>query len=209
MSSTEDVWQGYVTAEGVHLPNPAAKELYNNGFYGQPRDDGLVLSPEEAVHLLERGKVEVTWDKERSQVCTTADLVDHFEDANPGFWGWYQVYKDLRTRGYVVRPGFGEKSPYRRYPRGARPNKSQSDTFVLPFLEGTFLELHELDRIVQQAVANRKTLVLGMVDASGDVTYYRSSEVRLPPNSEKYVFPDEVVDNPPSGPMVRDSEDDS
>ena len=39
--------------------------------------------------------------------------------------------------------------------------------------------------MVRQAKANRKALFLGIVDRSGDVTYYRSSEFIIKENTER------------------------
>lgn len=183
---------GYLSETKVNLCEGDFMDLYESNFFGQPTNDVLTLDPEESALLLERGRIKVYKDDELINEIQLDDYINIVSDKDPDFWGKYLVYKDLRSRGYVVRGGYGELAPYRKYPRGARPNKAQSDTFVFPFAEGTFMELHQLDLIVAQAQSNRKTLILGMVDRSGDVTYYKASEFQIGINNEKIEWPNEA-----------------
>ena len=182
---------GYIKENSIYLIKGDFLYYYENGFYGQPEGQALVLALEEAALLIERNRIIIYRTTDLKEIFPIDELIEYFSSIDIYFWGRYLVYKDLRSRGYVVRPGFGNLTPYRRYPRGTKPNSAQSDTFIFPFLEGTFLQLHELDLIVNQAQSNRKALILGCVDRSGDVTYYRTSEFQIPFNHERYEWPDE------------------
>lgn len=182
---------GYIRETKIVLIQGQWQDLYDTNFFGQPEDQSLVLDPEEAVLLVERGRIKIYSDSSLEQELPIDQYVNKVSEILPEFWRKYIVYKDLRSRGYVVRSGYGELAPYRRYPRGARPNKAQSDTFIFPFAEGSHLDLSQLDTIVKQAQSNRKVLILGMVDRSGDVTYYKASEFSIPVNTDKFEFPDE------------------
>ena len=182
---------GYIRDTKIVLIQGQWRDLYDNNFFGQPESDTLVLDPEEAVLLVERGRIKIFFDSNLEKEISIDHYVNLVSEILPDFWRKYIVYKDLRSRGYVVRAGYGELAPYRRYPRGARPNKAQSDTFIFPFAEGSHLDLTQLDTIVKQAQSNRKVLILGMVDRSGDVTYYKASEFTIPINTEEFEFPSE------------------
>lgn len=182
------VASGYIQESKIVLIQGQWQDLYDTNFFGQPEEKSLVLDSEEAVLLVERGRIKIYFDKELKQEIPIDQYVNIVSELLPDFWRKYLVYKDLRSRGYVVRAGYGKLSPYRRYPRGARPNKAQSDTFIFPFAEGSHLDLSQLDTIVKQAQANRKVLILGMVDRSGDVTYYKASEFSIPMNTDKFEF---------------------
>ncbi|MHA2362339.1 MAG: hypothetical protein ACXAC7_00155 [Candidatus Hodarchaeales archaeon] len=190
--NVEPTAQGFVQGTNVNLIKGEFLGLYQTGYYGQLQENILVLTAEEAVLLLERKRIIIYHTAELIEIFTVDKLIEYFSSQikNGKFWGRYLVYKDLRGRGYVVRPGFGE-GIYRRYPRGTKPNTAQSDTFIFPFLGGSFLELHQLDLIVNQAKSNRKMLILGCVDRSGDVTYYRASDFNFPYNHERYEWPDD------------------
>lgn len=198
---------GFIDKQKLHLIEGDILSFYETGFYGQPYGDKLILSPEEASLLLERSRISIYKDRDLKNFYPLDELIEHFSSLDKQFWGRYLVYKDLRSRGYVVRSGYGEFSPYRRYPRGTKPGTTKnlqdnkksgvSDTVIYPFLEGNFLELDQLDLIVNLAKSNRKKLILGVVDRSGDVTYYRASEFQVPFNEERYEWPsDEQRDKP-------------
>jgi tRNA-intron endonuclease len=186
---------GYIKETKIILKKGQWQDLYDNNFFGQPEGQNLILDPEEAILLVERGRIKIYQDEDLTKELEISVYVNYISEVQPDFWQKYIVYKDLRSRGYVVRAGYGELAPYRRYPRGAKPNKAQSDTFVFPFAEGSHLDLNQLEFIVKQAQANRKTLILGMVDRSGDVTYYKTSEFVIPINTEKFEFMEEQTDN--------------
>ncbi len=164
--------------------------LYENGYYGSlDEEQQLTLNPEEGLLLLERSKLEVI---DRSgKTISPGDLVGFVSRDDPTFFSRYLVYKDLRNRGYVVRPGFGEFSPYRLYSRGGIPGKDSSKSVVYPLAEGKDMDLKNLDLVVNQARMDRKKLLLGVIDRLGDVTYYLASQLTLEKNPYEYEFKDE------------------
>jgi tRNA-intron endonuclease len=179
---------------------------YDSGYYGNKFDDYLELSFEEALLLAERGRIQIfsvpmnsfrdfqTFLGKEEENYVKLDINNFTKMIStevPNFWGRYLVYKDLRSRGYVVRPGYGTSAPYRRYPRGAKAEQAQSNALVYPFVEGNKMELFELEELEEMSHANRKTLILGIVDRSGDVTYYKASEFVLNENVEQYKWIDE------------------
>ena len=197
---------GLFVKPSIHIYGENKFYYYESGYYGNKSENFLELSFEEALLLSERGRIRI-FSNETNTFPTEGDisneeiqllpeidatrLTQMITKDVPNFWGRYLVYKDLRSRGYVVRPGFGSSSPYRRYPRGAKAEKSQSNALVFPFVEGTKIELFELEQLEESAHANRKTLILGIVDRSGDVTYYKASEFELNENKEIYEWHDE------------------
>lgn len=169
--------------------------FYEQGYYGTVEEEkGLCLEPEEALLLFERKRLEISLNESetaRNDALTAGTLVHIFSENDPWFWVRYQVYKDLRNRGYVVRLGYGEFAPYRLYPRGASAKESVSKKLVYPLGEGDHLDLQRLDQIVASARSSRKDLLLGVVDRLGDVTYYHASQLELKHNSCNYEFQDE------------------
>ncbi|OLS18971.1 MAG: tRNA-splicing endonuclease [Candidatus Heimdallarchaeota archaeon LC_3] len=197
---------GLFVKPNIHIYGENKFYYYESGYYGNKSEDFLELSFEEALLLAERGRIRIFSNEDNTlpnegpisndkiQLLTELDVTSLTQIITrevPNFWGRYLVYKDLRSRGYVVRPGYGSSSPYRRYPRGTKAEKSQSNALIYPFIEGTKIELFELERLEESAHANRKTLILGIVDRSGDVTYYKTSEFELNENKEIYEWHDE------------------
>ena len=108
-----------------------------------------------------------------------SDLVKNFVKDYPDLWVKYLCYKDLRSRGYVVRAGYGTEIDYRVYDRGAQLGTDAAKYLVHTVVEGTPLKLSTLDQITQVAKSNRKKLVLAVVDRVGEVTFYKAQVVDL------------------------------
>lgn len=171
----------YPTQEGKLKDNfviveEGADQIYENGYYGSlDEDHKLILSPVESLLLLERSRLNVTTEDE-DEAFTFDKLLTYFLKDDPQIWTKYLVYRDLRSRGYVVRAGLGDVVQYRVYPRGSR---EEAKYLVCIVVEGSPFKLDVLDNVTRQASNVRKKLVLAVVDNVGEVTYYLGTQVNL------------------------------
>ena len=104
-----------VYSEGrLVAPDPdRAPRLYREGFYGRPVGvekpktmdfrAPVQLSFYEALYLLEKGRIRVVDPEGRT--ISYEELLREAERRYEGFRRIYSVYRDLRMRGYVARPG--------------------------------------------------------------------------------------------------------
>ena len=174
----------YPTQEGKLKDNRVIVEeganiIYENGYYGTfDEDRKLMLSPVESLLLLERGRLNITADDE-NDAFTFDEILTYFLKNDPQIWTRYLVYRDLRSRGYVVRSGLGDPIHYRIYPRGGVLGKDEAAYLVCIVVEGTPFKLDVLDSVTRQARNVRKKLVLAVVDNVGEVTYYLGTQVNL------------------------------
>ncbi|MHA2143575.1 MAG: hypothetical protein ACXADF_18585, partial [Candidatus Thorarchaeota archaeon] len=94
-----DSEKGYVTEK-------EADRISQHGFYGNRLDDGrLELEPVELLHLIERKRIIVKTSS--GEPVASEDIVNSLLETNPDLWIKYLVFRDLRSRGYAVRQGFG------------------------------------------------------------------------------------------------------
>ena len=174
----------YPTQEGKLMDDhvivdEGANEVYDNGYYGSfDGDRKLMLTPVESLLLIERGRLNVTADDE-NDAFTFDEILTYFLKNDPQIWTRYLVYRDLRSRGYIVRTGFGDPIHYRVYPRGGVLGKDEAAYLVCIVVEGTPFKLDILDNVTRQARNVRKKLVLAVVDNVGEVTYYLGTQVNL------------------------------
>ena len=162
----------------VIISKDQAHLIYERGYYGQLQDDeSLKLDPVEALLLSERKRITV-FDKAGKEY-KFSELVKNFVKDYPDLWVKYLCYKDLRSRGYIVRAGYGTEIDYRVYDRGAQLGTDAAKYLVHTVVEGTPLKLLTLDQITQVAKSNRKKLVLAVVDRVGEVTFYKAQVVDL------------------------------
>jgi tRNA-intron endonuclease len=162
----------------VVVTGEAAKTLYDAGYYGSLEAGGnLVLEPEETLLLSRRGRIRVLDLK--GVPLDFPDLLQQLAKKRTGLWTRYLVYSDLRSRGYVVRTGYGKGVLFRVYPRGAKVNEATAKYFVCAISEGTPLKITELEAFSKQTQQNRKRLMLAVLDRQGETTYYLVSPAEI------------------------------
>ena len=103
---------------------------------------------------------------------TSDELFKHFQEHMPDFWEKYVVYRDLKTRGYVVRRGVKDVSHFRVYKKGAKKGNDPAKFIYFGIFEGKPLPLIKLHEISDYAMNNRQDLILAVVDRQMDITYY-------------------------------------
>jgi len=155
-----------------------ADRISRQGFYGVRLDDGrLELEPIELIHLIDWKRVVAkNAAEERIQASY---IVSELMERNPDLWVNYLVFRDLRSRGFAVRQGFGGGLGFRVYARGDKPGTTPAKQLIYVLKEGVSIALDELDRVTEAAFAARKKLVFALVDQNGEVNYYRVSQTIL------------------------------
>lgn len=163
--------KGYVASED-------ADRLSQQGFYGTRIDENkLELEPVELLHLIERKRVVVTTPSGEhvgSDYIVNDLLVD-----DPDLWIQYLVFRDLRSRGYAVRKGFGSGIGFRVYARGDKPGTANAKELVYILKEGVPISLSDLDLVTKTAAGSRKDLLFALVDQNGEVNFYRVAQSTL------------------------------
>ncbi|MHA2356264.1 MAG: tRNA-intron lyase [Candidatus Thorarchaeota archaeon] len=166
-----DSEKGYVTEK-------EADRISQHGFYGNRLDDGrLELEPVELLHLIERKRIIVKTSS--GEPVASEDIVNSLLETNPDLWIKYLVFRDLRSRGYAVRQGFGGGIDFRVYARGERPGTATANQLIYVLKEGEAISLHDLDMVTETASAARKKLVFALVDQNGEVNYYKVAQTTL------------------------------
>jgi tRNA-intron endonuclease len=155
------------TIEGhTVLLGPEGHVLYEQGGYGRPGKNGLVLSPHEALYLVHRQKIEIH--------NHTFDSLLSFFSTETGFLRTFLVYRDLRERGYAVQPG---PQDFRVFRRGERSGTGESKYLVRVLSERDLVHFDEMGEEAITSQHMRKAFVLAVVDDEDELTYY---EVRTP-----------------------------
>ena len=154
-----------------------ARELHDNSSYGVLNDDGRIqLSLLEALYLQEKGKLAIH-DNEDKQI-TFETYLKSAQEAEPNFWTRYCVFKDLRTRGYIVKTALKFGADFRVYDRGVKPGDDHARWVVYPVHEGEQLTWYDFAAKNRVAHSTKKRLMMGIVDDEADVTYYEIRWIR-------------------------------
>ena len=154
-----------------------ARELYNQSRFGELLDDGRVqLSLIEGLYLLEKKRL-ILYDA-RNKLIDSEAFLKKSKKFEPNFWVRYCVYSDIRNRGYIIKTALKFGADFRIYDRGVKPGEDHAKWVVFPVHEGSTLTWYEFAAKNRVAHSTKKRLLIGIVDAENDVTYYEIKWLR-------------------------------
>ncbi|MFB6158447.1 MAG: tRNA-intron lyase [Candidatus Nanohalobium sp.] len=172
------------TENGVKVfEEEKAEEIHDEKYYGKFMEDGsLLLSPCEALHLMDRGTVFRVEGVEMGR----DEAYRRFDEIDDEFSYKYPAYSDLRERGYIVKSGFKFGAHFRVYPRGVNPYKSgdkrerEHTKYVVHAVpENHTLSFQEMSRAVRLANNIRASMLWAVNDTENEVTYYEVEHKKL------------------------------
>ena len=144
--------------------------------YGMREGKGLVLRDYESLYLLYAKKLQL---KDGSgQEIDFEKLADMTQKAARDAWTKFMIYRDLRSRGYVVREGFGFGTDLRVYERGDYPKKP-AKYVVFALDEGIEKPMGELQKSVGEMSKMGKEAIIAVIERRGEVIYYKVSKARF------------------------------
>ncbi len=147
-------------------------QLYNRGNFGYPMSGGgLELDLIEALYLVESKRLEVVSD---DGPVTFEELFNHSSTLMENFDIDYLVYRDIRSRGFVVKIESGTFD-MSVFPRGKTMSNSRPIYMVRAVSERTAFDIATYTGEVSETEDRGKELLYGVVDEEGDVTYYKMS----------------------------------
>mgnify|MGYP001592949045 CR=1 FL=1 len=153
-----------------------ARSLYDQSRFGEPQEGKQVYSLVEALFLLEKKKMTIT--DEKNKKITKDGFIARARKVEPNFWIRYAVFRDMRTRGYIVKTALKFGADFRVYDRGVKPGDDHARWILYPVHEGETLTWYDFSAKSRVAHSTRKNLLIGVVDDEGDVTYWQAMWTR-------------------------------
>lgn len=169
--------KGKLEEEGAAVYSKEEFEDLTSRGYGRAEDERLTLSVYETLFLQSKGILEVTSDK-TGRILDFQELLHRFESSEENLWMKYLIYRDLRSRGYVVRKGFGLGIDFRAYERG-NYGKASASYLILGIQEGKPIMAQRLVNVLRHALSLKKKLVLAAVNRLGEIVYYTVSKLTI------------------------------
>jgi tRNA-intron endonuclease len=170
-SPDADLLKGRIGEDGIVSISETERygELEEAG-YGEKDGDIIRLKPFETLYLLYAGKLKLEDGKGKGS--SFEEMAKATQARARDSWTKFMIYRDLRSRGYVVKDGFGFGTDLRVYERGDFPAKAAK--FVIFALdEGTEKSLGDLRDSVKQIVRMGKEAIVAVIERRGEVIYYR------------------------------------
>jgi tRNA-intron endonuclease len=165
---------------GTHVileSSDQARDLYAQSRYGVVLSGGRVkLSLLEATYLHEREKIVMTDAKKRP--LTHDQMIAAGKKAEKAFPTKFAVFRDLRTRGYIVKTALKFGADFRVYDRGVKPGDDHAKWVVFPVHESSHTTWYDFSAKNRVAHSTKKRLLIAVVDDEEDVTYYEVKWLR-------------------------------
>jgi tRNA-intron endonuclease len=172
--SSEFKTTGMLTEKGVRITEKSSVDALSSRGYGTAENDVFTLTFYESLYLLDKEMLEVK--DENGLEEDFQSLLQQYEKVDENAWANYLVYRDLRSRGYVVREGFGAGIGFRIYERGAY-GKDTASYLVLSTQEGKPIAIEDLTNALQQTQSQKKELTLAVMNRRGEIVYYSVSQL--------------------------------
>ncbi|MFB3888321.1 MAG: tRNA-intron lyase [Candidatus Bathyarchaeia archaeon] len=167
---------GVLRQKGVSVADISSVDALSQRGYGTKENEEFTLAFFEALFLMDKQMLEVT-DK-KGEPVDFQRLLRTYEDMDENAWAHYLVYRDLRSRGYVVREGIGAAIDFRIYERGAY-GKDTAQFLVASTQEGKPMPMEDLANALTQAQSLKKELILAVMNRRGEIVYYSVSPLRF------------------------------
>ena len=172
---TEKIRASFSRDAIVAVSSQEAQSLYDQARFGELVEGKFQYSLAEALYLLEKGKMDI-FDKKKK--IDADEFVKRASKKDPRFWTRYCVFRDMRSRGYIVKTALKFGADFRVYERGKKPGEEHAKWIVYPVHESEGLTWYEFAAKNRVAHSTKKNLLLGIVDDEGDVTFYQISWIR-------------------------------
>ena len=173
-AKSELISKGVALEKGIKITQQSNIDSLSSRGYGIIEDNSLILAFYEALYLLDKRLLEVS--SKKGDALDFQTILRCYEKINENAWINYLIYRDLRSRGYVVRGGFGHGTDFRIYERGSY-GKNVASTLILSTQEGKPIAVDYLTNIIKRCQSQKKSLALAVMNRRGEIVYYSVSKL--------------------------------
>ncbi|MDQ3976449.1 MAG: tRNA-intron lyase [Thermoproteota archaeon] len=170
--------EGNLTGNGKIVINETRfqDELRTKGF-GEKENAEFILKSYDALYLFHTKRLKL---KNKPHIGFDS-LFELLLKHNRNIMSVFLVYRDLRSRGYVAKEGFGFGNDFRVYERGDY-EKKPAKYVVFGINEGTNTTAREFASAVSQIQKMGKEAVVAVIERRGEVIYYKASTIHFTDN---------------------------
>ena len=161
----------------ITITDPNSVEELSSRGYGTKQNGKLTLAYYEALYLHSKGIIQIQQTKPK-KTLNFQQLLDLYKAHDPNAWAKYLIYRDLRSRGYIIREGFGQGTDFRMYERG-QYGTATAKYLIYGIQEGQPVTLENLAQTLKTAHSQKKELILAVLNRRGEVVHYALSQLTL------------------------------
>lgn len=154
-------------------------QLRNKGF-GENFNKEFLLTFLEALFLLQSNKLRIVT---KTKEYDFSRFIKILIKKDKKLLTKYLIYRDLRSKGYVVKDGFGFGTDFRVYERGEH-NKKPSKYVAIGLNEGATIGASKFASMIEEVENMGKGAVIAVVERRGEVIYYKTSKMNFSENKK-------------------------
>jgi len=181
LSEEIPVFSGKLTDEGVNVTDSVAWNTLDERGYGDSKEGRFYIKDYEAMFLLYVGKLNI---KKGKDLINLNELLKFSLNRDPDAWTKFLIYRDLRSRGYIAKEGFGFGADFRVYERGGY-EKKRAKFVVFCINEGINVKVGELSKNVREIETMGKNAIAAVVERRGEVIYYKLTNMKFNENKKQ------------------------
>jgi len=172
--------------EKIIVLNPKMQNILAERGFGELDNGNLILDSFETLYLLYNNQLEL---KKVNKIIIFEELLQKFIQKNDDILIQFLLYRDLRTKGYVVKDGFGFGSDFRVYERGNFGLKD-AKFLIFAFNEGTQQKIGKLYKNIDEITKMGKEPIIAVIERRGEVIYYKISKMNFLENKPDFEMKD-------------------
>ena len=166
--------------------NPKMQNVLTERGFGELQNDTLVLNSFETLYLLYNHKLEL---KKINKNIVFDELIQKYIQKNNDILTRFLLYRDLRTKGYVVKDGFGFGSDFRVYEKGTYGQKD-AKFLIFAFNEGTQQKIGKLYKNIHEITQMGKEPIIAVIERRGEIIYYKINKMNFLENESELEMKD-------------------
>ncbi len=156
------------------------RDLEQKG-YGEIQNEKLFLKQFETLYLLYTHKLILKKNKNQINFDTYMNIC---QNTNSEILTKFLIFRDLKTRGYVVKDGFGFGSDFRVYERGHFGEKG-AKFLVFGLNEGQQEKMNVLQKKIDEITQMGKEPIIAVIERRGEVIYYKINKINFSENKAR------------------------
>ena len=160
----------HLVSEKILSNSKEAQELFASQRFGEKSGEKIIYTLSEALFLVEQKKMQIL--DFRSKKISQKKLMQRFQKIDKKFKTKYFVFRDLRSKGYIVKTALKFGAEFRVYEKGKKIGRDHAKWILFPVSENNQLTWHEFSAKNRVAHSTKKNLLIAIVDEEGDVSYY-------------------------------------
>ncbi len=172
--------------EKIVVLNPKMQNILTERGFGDLQNDTLTLDSFETLYLLYNNKLEL---KKVNKNIIFDELIQKYIQKNDDALTRFLLYRDLRTKGYVVKDGFGFDSDFRVYEKGTYGQKD-AKFVIFAFNEGTQQKIGKLYKNIHEITQMGKEPIIAVIERRGEIIYYKINKMNFLENQPSFEMKD-------------------